>query len=88
MLGYKFRRQYSVAAYVVDFYCPTARLAIEIDGDSHFQEGSPARDEARQAAIESFGIHFLRFRNVEIFEYLEVVLAAIERRLLRSKTKQ
>ena len=82
MLGYKFRRQYSVENFVVDFYCPAARLAIEIDGDSHFQKGSSARDESRQAAIESFGIHFLRFRNVEVFEHLEVVLGAIERCLL------
>ncbi len=67
MLGYKFRRQYSIAAHVVDFYCPAVRMTIELDGDSHFQKGSPARDEARQAIIESFGIHFLRFRNVEIF---------------------
>jgi len=42
MLGYKFRRQYSIEAYVVDFYCPAARMAIELDGDSHFQQGSPA----------------------------------------------
>ena len=85
MLGYKFRRQYSVAAYVVDFYCPAARFAIEVDGDSHFQKGSAARDEARQVAIESFGIHFLRFRNVEVFEHLDVVLEAIARHLLELK---
>ncbi len=82
MLGYKFRRQYSIGAYVVDFYCPAVRMAIELAGDSHFQRGSPAKDEARQAAIESFGIHFLRFRNVEVFEHLDVVLAAIARHLL------
>ena len=33
---YKFRRQYSVAQFVVDFYCPRLKLAIEVDGDSHF----------------------------------------------------
>ena len=82
MLGYKFRRQYSIAAYVVDFYCPAVRMAIELDGDSHFQRGSPTRDEARQAVIESFGIHFLRFMNIEIFEHLDVVLAAVARHLL------
>ncbi len=37
--GRKFRRQFSVGPYVVDFYCPTLKLAIEIDGDSHFQPG-------------------------------------------------
>jgi len=88
MLGYKFRRQYSVENFVVDFYCPRARLAIEIDGDSHFQMGSMARDQSRQTAIESFGIEFLRFRNVEVIEHLEVVLAAIERSLLGVKTKR
>lgn len=82
MLSYKFRRQYSVAAYVVDFYCPVARLAIELDWDSHFQKGSALRDGARQTDIESYGIHFLHFRNVEVFEHLDVVLAAIARHLL------
>jgi len=60
-------------------------MAIEVDGDSHFQKESAARDEARQAAIESFGIHFLRFRNVEVFKHLDVVLAAIARHLLELK---
>ena len=88
ILGYKFRRQYSIAAYVVDFYCPTVRMAIEVDGDSHFQKGSAARDEARQAVIESFGIQFLRFRNVEVFEHLDVVVAGIARHLLELELKQ
>jgi very-short-patch-repair endonuclease len=87
MLGYKFRRQYSIEAFVVDFYCPTLRLAIEVDGDSHFRTGSHAQDGTRQATIESFGIHFLRFRNVEVFEHLKVVLAAIERRVLELSGK-
>ena len=73
---------------MVDFYCPTVRLAIEVDGDSHFQKGSSARDKSRQKTIESFGIHFLRFRNVEVFEHLEVVLEAIERSLLGMKSGQ
>ena len=79
ILGYKFRRQYSVGAFVIDFYCPVLRLAIEIDGDSHFQEGSAEYDRERERTIESFGIRFLRFRNVEIFENLQVVLDAIDR---------
>jgi very-short-patch-repair endonuclease len=73
--------------FVVDFYCPTLRLVIEVDGDSHFQTGSHFREDARQAAIESFGIHFLRFRNVEVFEHLEVVLASIERCVLELSGK-
>jgi len=82
LLGYKFRRQYSVGAYVVDFYCAELRLAIELDGDSHFQTGAQVRDKEREAFIKSFGIDFLRFRNVEVFEQLKYVLDAIARKLL------
>ncbi len=83
MMGCRFRRQYSVQSYVLDFYCPRARLAIEVDGDSHFQRGSSSKDAIRQGVIESFGIRFLRFRNIEIFEQLDVVLEAIRRELMQ-----
>lgn len=76
--GYKFRRQYSVAKFVIDFYCPILKLAIEVDGDSHFSEGSEVWDKARQDFIESFGISFLRFTNKEIYENLDEVLAKID----------
>ena len=82
LLGYKFRRRYSVGAYVVDFYCAEARLAIEVDGDSHFQASAQPRDREREAFIRSFGIDFLRFRNVEVFEQLSAVLDAIARKVL------
>ena len=82
MLGFKFRRQYSVGAYIVDFYCPSVRLAIEVDGDSHFQNGAQRKDQIRQSMIESYGIRFLRFTNVEVFEHLDVVLEHIVRKLL------
>jgi len=76
--GYKFRRPYSVQKFVIDFYCPRLKLAIEVDGDSHFSEGSERTDKARQAFIESFGISFLRFTNRDIYENLAGVLAKIE----------
>ena len=75
--GYKFRRQYSVGRYVVDFYCPAIKLAIEIDGDSHFIEDAPEYDEARQKFIESYGIKFLRFTNTEVSRNLQKVLEKI-----------
>ena len=61
--GFKFRRQYGVGPYVIDFYCPALKLAVEIDGDSHFSADAKNYDEQRQAFIESFGIRFLRFTN-------------------------
>jgi very-short-patch-repair endonuclease len=76
--GHKFRRQHSVGRFVIDFYCPRLKLAIEVDGDSHYSDGSEPYDKARQDFIESFGISFLRFTNKEIYENLGEVLAKIE----------
>jgi very-short-patch-repair endonuclease len=77
MLGYKFRRQYSVGPYAVDFYCPALKLAVEIDGDSHFQDQRPQDDQRRDAFVESFGIKFLRFTNLDVYKNLDGVLEAI-----------
>jgi len=75
--GYKFRRQYGVGAYVLDFYCPKLKLAIEINGDSHFDYKAVKYDIQRQRYIESFGIRFLRFTNIDIYENIDEVAAEI-----------
>jgi very-short-patch-repair endonuclease len=75
--GVKFRSQYGVGQFVVDFYCTELKLAIEIDGDSHFQDGAQEYDWERQAVIESVGIRFLRFTNDEVYGNLEGVLERI-----------
>jgi len=79
--GYKFRRQYSVGKFVIDFYCPRLKLAIEVDGDSHFSEKSEVYDKERQRFIESFKISFLRFTNKDIYENLGEVLGTIKARM-------
>ena len=75
--GYKFRRQYSVGKYVIDFYCPRFKLAIEVDGASHFWPGAAEYDKRRQKYIESFGIKFLRFTNTDVYENIDGVLEKI-----------
>lgn len=65
-LGYKFRRQYSVDCFIIDFYCPKLKLALEIDGSVHDTEEAQQYDARRQKYIEEFGIKFLRIRNEEI----------------------
>jgi very-short-patch-repair endonuclease len=77
MLGYKFRRQYGVDKFVVDFYCPKLMLAIEIDGPSHLEEGPGEYDNTRQSYIEALGIRFLRFKNDEVYGDLDEVLDTI-----------
>jgi very-short-patch-repair endonuclease len=75
--GAKFRRQYSVGPYVVDFCAPRAKLAVEVDGDSHFGAGAKDRDAERQRYIEAFGIRLLRFTNADVYDALEHVVEAI-----------
>jgi very-short-patch-repair endonuclease len=81
LCGYKFRRQYSVGPYSIDFYCPAAKLAIELDGDSHFYPAAQHHDEQRQRYVESFGIRCLRFTNSEVYENLDGVLETVARAL-------
>jgi len=75
--GYKFRRQYSVEYFILDFYCPQAKLAIEIDGNSHFYGETPEYDLFRQKSIEEVGIKFLRFTNNDIYQNIEEVIITI-----------
>ena len=77
VVGKKFRRQYSVGPYFIDFYCVEVRLAVELDGDTHFTSEARSYDRERQQFIESFGIRFLRFTNVDVYENLDGVLEVI-----------
>ena len=67
IMGERFLRQFSVDYYVLDFYCPRLRLAIEIDGDSHFiNQDAIDYDKERQDYIENLDITFLRFTNAQV----------------------
>lgn len=75
VVGLRFRRQHALERFVLDFYCAEARLAIEVDGGVHDQQGD--RDAARTAALEQHGIRVLRFANEQVFRDLPQVLATI-----------
>jgi very-short-patch-repair endonuclease len=81
MMGYKFRRQFSINQYVVDFYCPELKLAIELDGDTHFIGDAVENDEKREIEIEDYGVIFLRFQNNEIYRNLNGVLITIAEKI-------
>jgi very-short-patch-repair endonuclease len=72
-LGMRFRRQHPIGPYVLDFYCASARLCIEIDGPMHAE-----RDERRTKWLAGEGIRVLRFSPAELEQKLSAVLAAIE----------
>jgi len=75
-LKHKFIRQYSVEGYVVDFYCPEKRLAIELDGEQHKQ--NIEYDLYRTRLLEGYGIKVVRFWNYEVKGSLTKVLHQIE----------
>ncbi|MBL8029983.1 MAG: endonuclease domain-containing protein [Candidatus Doudnabacteria bacterium] len=82
LLGFKFRRQYGIKNYIVDFCCSEVQLIIEIDGDSHYvDEQTVSKDRARQKDIEALGFIFLRFTNKDIVENLEGVSEVISKKL-------
>ncbi|MBD3675974.1 MAG: DUF559 domain-containing protein [Planctomycetaceae bacterium] len=72
--GQKFRRQFSVGPYILGFYCPRLKLAIELDGDSHFKEGAKSRDKIRDNYLSEYAIEIVRITNDEIFDNLDNVL--------------
>jgi very-short-patch-repair endonuclease len=73
-LGLKWRRRQPIGRYIVDFYCSSARLVVEVDGATH---ADPAADAARDAWLAAQGLRVLRFWNNEVMGNPEGVLAAI-----------
>ena len=75
--GKKFRRQYGVGPFILDFYCPECRIAIELDGASHFPSGGNEYDVRRTKYLNRRGIRVIRFENRILFEDPESVVKTI-----------
>jgi len=80
--GAKFRRQHQFGPYVLDFYCPERRLAVEADGGQHYDRAGVASDQARTTYLTSRGVRVLRFSNSEVLEQMEAVLDMIQSALV------
>lgn len=74
MLGYDFDRQKPIDNYIVDFYCKAMKLVIEVDGNYHNHDEMPEKDEIRQMRLESLGVRFLRYSEIEIQYNLKFIL--------------
>lgn len=74
----QFYRQKPLLSFIVDFYCPAAKLVVELDGSQHFETGHQAKDRARDAALASLGLRVLRFDNRQVLLETDAVLAAID----------
>ena len=77
-MGFKFRRQHPFLNYILDFYCHSLHLVIEVDGSIHDLEDVKLSDEQRQKHLEEHGLQVLRFANNEIKLKSEEVFQRIE----------
>ncbi len=75
MKGYDFHRQKPIDNYIVDFFCPKLNLIIEIDGESHEFKGDT--DYERRKRLESLGLKFLRFSDIDVKKNMEEVLEGV-----------
>src|SRR4029079_10077838 len=75
--GFKFRRQHPVGPYVLDFYCPAARLAVEVDGLAHDMGSNPVRASKRDAWLGDQAIKTMRFAASDVLNEVETVVRAV-----------
>lgn len=76
--GRKFRRQHSIENYIVDFYCPSEKLIIELDGAFHLDFAKQNYDYERTLRLEELGFTVVRFENNAVFKHLNMVLEDIK----------
>jgi len=80
--GLKFRRQNPIEPFIIDFYCPSVNLAIELDGESH--EGRRAYDADRESFLRNLGVRVIRVTNDDVLNNLDGVAEMV----LREATRQ
>ena len=74
----QFKRQVTCGDYILDFYCPKAKLAVELDGLYHHFSKVSEKDKARNDYLNSLGIYVIRFPNSDIWQQLDVVCNQID----------
>jgi very-short-patch-repair endonuclease len=80
-LGVHFRRQQIIAGFIVDFYCHSASLVVEIDGSVHNQVQEAESDADREQALKEMGLRIIRFKNSQVTSDLPDVLEGIREAL-------
>ena len=80
--GRKFRRQHSVDGYILDFYCPDEKLAIELDGAGHFTEQGALSDIDRTSILQRYNIRVVRFENKLVFQHTDFVIEEIRKQFI------
>ena len=83
--GVKFRRQFSVGKYILDFYCPEHKLGIEADGGQHYKEEDKRKDEIRTKELCKQDIEILRFSDLDILNNADGVSELIQKAMVKKK---
>ncbi|TAN06911.1 MAG: endonuclease domain-containing protein [Rhodanobacteraceae bacterium] len=81
--GVRFLRQYVIGHYILDFYAPSTRLAVELDGGQHYESDVIAHDATRRRWFAARGIEVLRYTNLDVSRRIDDVLIDIERAVAR-----
>ncbi len=84
-LGVKFRRQHPIATFIVDFYCHSHKLAIELDGTVHDLPEQRFHDKTRTGILDSFEVKVIRFTNQEVHSNVDRVVESIRTHLKHYK---
>jgi len=74
----QFHRQRPIGNYIVDFYCPDAKLVIEVDGGQHYQNEGREYDKERDAFLKGLELKVLRFSNLDVLKNIAGVMDRIE----------
>jgi len=75
--GYQFYRQKPIGDYIVDFFCPRAKLVVEVDGSQHFSDEMTEYDRIRDEYLSSLGLRVLRFTNTDVLTHIERVVESM-----------
>ena len=75
--GVKFRRQFPIGRYILDFYCPEYKLGIEADGGGHYDDNGKRQDEVRTKMLSRYGVRIIRFSDSDMLNNIEDVHEAI-----------
>ncbi len=81
LTGVKFRRQFSIGKYILDFYSPKYKLGIEADGGQHYEDSGKQRDKIRTGELSRLGVKILRFSDFDILNNIEGAWEVIQRAL-------
>jgi very-short-patch-repair endonuclease len=75
--GLQFYRQKPIGNYIVDFYCPKAKLVIELDGGQHYLKTGEEKDKIKDNYLSGLGLKVLRFSDVDVLRDIDSVLEKI-----------